>query len=170
MEEIGMNTNKSLGWSETYMKQGISFMLLLLFRGDVLPSGLQAMLNRAISVCGFKAEEYYKGTDEYSNERDDELFLKLFGIWKEQVQLSDEDTQKWLQRIDKWIAQRTRGIMDNNRRNYYGECAAFIAALGEVLESFGEKGAKAGNMEKYKSEYSRRRAFHDELRKYGMKK
>ena len=30
--------------------------------------------------------------------------------------------------------------MDANRRNYYGECAAYIAALGEVRESMGEMG------------------------------
>ena len=35
------------------------------------------------------------------------------------------------------ITMRVKGIMESNRRNYYGECAAFIAALGEVKESRG---------------------------------
>ena len=59
--------------------------------------------------------------------------------------------------------------MDANRRTYYGECAAFIAALGEVKESRGLNRAKMQIMEQYKKEYSRKRAFHQELRYYGMK-
>ena len=59
--------------------------------------------------------------------------------------------------------------MDGNHRKYYNECAAFIAAVGEVKEICGEKNAKADLMEKYRSLYSRRRAFHEELRAYGMK-
>ena len=60
--------------------------------------------------------------------------------------------------------------MNANRRNYYEECAAFVAALGEVLESRGKQGAKNALMEKYRMEYNRRRAFHEELRRYGMKR
>ncbi len=33
--------------------------------------------------------------------------------------------------------------MGANRRNYYGECAAYIAAIGEVKEKLGEKKCKA---------------------------
>lgn len=68
------------------------------------------------------------------------------------------------------ITMRVKGIMESNRRNYYGECAAFIAALGEVKESRGEWNVKANLMEYYKTMYSRRRAFHEELRKFGMRK
>ena len=32
--------------------------------------------------------------------------------------------------------------MEASRRNYYGECAAYIAAIGEVKELSGEKGGK----------------------------
>ena len=57
--------------------------------------------------------------------------------------------------------------MSENRRNYYGECAAYIAALGEVRESLGEAGAKQRIMTDYKEKYSRRNAFRAELRGYG---
>lgn len=40
------------------------------------------------------------------------------------------------------LEKRIEGIMDANRRNYYGECAAYIAALGEVQESMEETDAK----------------------------
>ena len=53
--------------------------------------------------------------------------------------------------------------------NDYGECAAFIAAFGEMLQSRGTANAKESAMQWYRREYSRRRAFHEELRGYGMK-
>ena len=73
------------------------------------------------------------------------------------------------QKNEEWISLRVEAIMTANRRNYYGECAAFVAALGEVLESRGKKGAKNALMEEFRMEYNRRRAFHDELRRYGMR-
>ena len=73
-----------------------------------------------------------------------------------------------LERLEKWTQMRVEGIMEKSHRNYYGECAAFAAALGEVRESRGELWAKAKVMEEYRSQYSRRTAFHQELRAYGM--
>ena len=72
-----------------------------------------------------------------------------------------------VKRITALLEKRTAGIMDANRRNYYGECAAYIAALGEVWESMGEPGAKQRLMTSYKDAYPRRSAFREEMRKYG---
>lgn len=72
-----------------------------------------------------------------------------------------------VKRITELLEKRTAGIMDANRRNYYGECAAYIAALGEVLESMGDMNAKQRLMTSYKDKYSRRSAFREELRRYG---
>jgi len=67
------------------------------------------------------------------------------------------------------LAKRTKGIMEANRRNYYGECAAFIAALGEVKESLGETDAKQKLMTSYKEKYPRRSAFRAEMKFYGWR-
>ena len=72
-----------------------------------------------------------------------------------------------IKRIAGLIEKRTEGIMSANRRNYYGECAAYIAALGEVQESLGETGAKQRLMASYKDKYSRKSAFRQDLRNYG---
>lgn len=166
----GMNEKKALGWSYTFMKQGLALFLLLLLEGEKLSAGLNAMLNLAISACSFDAAEYAKGTEETLDGNSREVFWKLFCLWKNSVQLSEREKSEWMDRIDKWIAFRVEGIMENNRRNYYGECAAWIAAFGEVQESMGAVAAKDRIMEQYKSKYSRRRAFHQELRGYGMRK
>ncbi len=46
-------------------------------------------------------------------------------------------------------------------------CAEFIAAL-VVRESLGDAGARAGVLAHYRALYSRRYAFREELRRYGM--
>ena len=67
------------------------------------------------------------------------------------------------------LLKRVEGIMEESRRNYYYECAAYIAALGEVCESRGEVGGKQRVLSEYQSKYSRRRAFHRELKAFGIR-
>jgi hypothetical protein len=167
---VGMNENNTLGWSSTFMKQGLAFMLLLLFQGEKFPNGIKTMQGRAKSACEISADKFYQGTEINSKLDDNELFSQLFNSWKKDVQLTAEETKKWLDRIEKWIAGRVTGIMEGNHRKYYGECASFIAAFGEVQESLGMLDAKMHIMERYEREYFRRRAFHKELVTYGMKK
>ena len=188
MRSKGMITENALGWSFTFMKQGIALMLLLLHKDENYGKGMLAMVNRAQAACGFDVRKYYRGTametsDAYMKDRisftegaDDEkgtidekaVFSNLLKTWKKEVRLSDNDSVLWMERIDHWIEWRVEGIMNGNKRNYYGECASFIAALGEVQESRGVTKGKELIMERYRAAYPRRRAFHDELCLYGM--
>ena len=52
--------------------------------------------------------------------------------------MEQELKERVIRKIEKLLEKRTAGIMEANRRNYYGECAAYIAALGEVKESLGD--------------------------------
>lgn len=167
--KYGMGEKKALGWSSTFMKEGLALFLLLLFNGDVLPKGLEAMLAKVVSACGFHGKAYFNGTGVHADQNDQELFWELFRKWKTEVRVTEKEAVHWMEKIEQLVSMRTAGIMEANRRNYYDECAAFIAALGEVKESQGIKNAKAVIMNRYKTEYSRRRAFHQELRTYGMK-
>ena len=165
-----MKAGKGIGWSSTFMKEGIALMLLLLDSGAENRPGMSAMRDKAIYACSFKSDSYCEGTDLEPGTPTAVLFRDCFQRWKNDVELPESVCESWLKKIDKWVALRVSAIMDANRRNYYGECAAFVAAYGEVLESRGKPGEKARIMQQYKMEYSRRRAFHDELRKFGMRK
>ena len=167
-----MKAGKGIGWSRTFMKEGIALMLLLLDHGAVTVKspGMKEMLRKAVDGCDFTVESFCRGTNIEKMRDDAALFRKLFDQWRETVSMGEKEQQEWLERIKKWIALRVEAIMSENRRNYYDECASFVAAFGEVLESRGIPGAKAKLMEEYRSQYSRRRAFHDSLRAYGMKK
>lgn len=165
----GMDCKEALGWTGTFMKEGIELFLLYLYQGDRLPVGCEKMCHRITQALGFTSEAYFQGLNARDHREDAALFWECFVSWKKMNTISEPEQNDILERLDAWIRLRVKGIMENNRRNYYGECAEFIAALGEVMESRGERGGKARLLEDYRSAYSRRSAFHSELRAYGMR-
>ena len=88
--------------------------------------------------------------------------------WKASFTLSAGDRIKWMTKATELVRRRTTGIMEANKRNHYGECARYIAALGEVVESSGEKNGKKNVMMEYETEYHRRRAFLAEMWKWEL--
>ena len=165
----GLNKSEALGWTGSFMKQGIALYLLYLHDGKWIGKGIAAMAEIAKSAMRFSAEEYKKGTCGLEGIGENDLFCQIFLKWKSMVQMESAVRDRAVKRITALLEKRTEGIMDANRRNYYGECAAYIAALGEVLESQGERGEKQGLMTSYKDKYSRRSAFREEMRNYGWK-
>ena len=165
----GLNKSEALGWTGSFMKQGIALYLLYLHEGQWSGRGIAAMAEIAKSAMRFSAEEYKKGTCGFEGVGGNELFCQLFLKWKSIVQMDSDIRNCAIKRITALLEKRTEGIMGANRRNYYGECAAYIAALGEVRESMGEIGAKQRLMTSYKDKYSRRSAFREEMRNYGWR-
>lgn len=165
----GMNISGSLGWSSTFMKEGIALFLLSLYPEDDLPPGCQAMCRKIVSGLSFDSEKYSKGLILPADTDSCLLFMKCLTQWKKGLTLTPDQQNKLIKKLENWIEKRVEGIMEANRRNYYGECASFIAALGEVKESMGEKNGKERLMETYANAYPRRRSFHEELRRFGMR-
>ena len=163
----GLNKSEALGWTGTFMKQGIALFLIYLYEGKWNGKGISAMAEIAKSAMRFSAQEYQKGISGLEEISENDLFCQLFLQWKTMVQMTSDIRNRAIKRITALLEKRTAGIMDANRRNYYGECAAYIAALGEVRESMGEMGAKQRLMTSYKDKYSRRSAFREEMRNYG---
>lgn len=169
MIENGMSTKNALGWSLTFMKCGIALLLIYLFNGNELPSGCEAMCSLAMDYIEFDKDEYLQGTAaEDTGNGAKELFWTCFSEWKKYTPMEITDREYILKRLDSWVSIRVEGIMQENRRRYYNECAAYIAALGEVNESIGITNGKALLMELYRKRYLRRSAFRKELRRFGM--
>jgi len=163
----GLNKSEALGWTDSFMKQGIALYLLYLYEGQWNGKGIAAMAEIAKSAMRFSAEEYKKGICGVEGIGENDLFYQIFLKWKSMVQMESDTRNCAVKKITALLEKRTEGIMNANRRNYYGECAAYIAALGEVWESMGESGAKQRLMTSYKDKYSRRSAFRQEMRNYG---
>ncbi len=163
----GLHKSEALGWTGTFMKQGIALFLIYLHEGRWNGKGIAAMAEMAKNAMRFSAIEYRKGACVPEEMDEDDLFSRLFLQWKSMAPMESDIRGRALKRITALLEKRTAGIMDANRRNYYGECAAYIAALGEVRESMGEPGAKQRLMTSYKDAYPRRSAFREEMRKYG---
>ena len=165
----GLNKSEALGWTGTFMKQGMALYLLYLYEGQWNGKGISAMAEIARRAMGFSAEEYQKGICGLEEMSEKDLFCQLFVKWKSMVQMEADIRNRAGKRITELMEKRTEGIMNANRRNYYGECAAYIAALGEVRESMGELGAKQSLMTSYKNVYPRRSAFREEMRRFGWR-
>lgn len=163
----GLNESEAVGWTGTFMKQGIALYLLYLYEGGQLDQGMSAMADMGKTAMGFSKKEYQKGLYMPDDINEKELFYSLFLEWKSMMQMEPEIRIRAIEKIELLLEKRTEGIMSGNHRNYYGECAAYLAALGEVKESLGELGAKQRLMTSYKDKYSRRSAFRAEMETYG---
>lgn len=182
VREGAMNATNSLGWSASFMKCGLAAFLLLLTEDGSLPQdaaqqggelktmkpGAREMLRRIVAAAGFDKSEYEKGTLRLIEESNEGWFLTCWNHWKRTVPLSREQREALLGWAEGLVTKRVQGIMEGNHRNYYGECAAYIAALGEARESGGEPNGKQAIMAKYMEAYNRRSAFRQVMRGYGM--
>ncbi len=169
VKEHAMKEKNSLGWSTTFMKCGLAAFMLLLMEGENLQSGCREMCRRVVSETGFDKEEYQRSILKTISSGSQEWFWECFCNWKKMIAFSEEEKNQYLPWVEKLVLKRVNGIMEGNRRKYYDECAGYIAALGEVIESRGENGGKQRVMKEYKALYSRRTAFHKELRAFGMR-
>lgn len=182
VREGAMNATNSLGWSASFMKCGLAAFLLLLTEDGSLPQdaaqqggelktmkpGAREMLRRIVAAVGFDKSEYEKGTLRFIEESNEGWFLTCWNHWKRTVPLSREQREALLGWAEGLVTKRVQGIMEGNHRNYYGECAAYIAALGEAREAGGEPNGKQAIMAKYMEAYNRRSAFRQVMRGYGM--
>ena len=78
---------------------------------------------------GFSIKTYQQGVLEIFCEEEHDLFYSVFSKWKSITVMEPDIKAKAIKRIKGLLEKRTEGIMNANRRNYYGECAAYIAAL-----------------------------------------
>ena len=164
-----LNYPRALGWSGTFMKIGISLFLLAIYEGDWDDVGIHNIATDVRSYLLFTSDEYHKGCHDADLSNDMTLFEDVFKKWKELTPMDDETKQATLLKISNLLERRVQGVMDNNKRKYYAECACYISALGAVRESLGESGAKQTIMTQYRDTYPRRSSFIAQLEAFGWR-
>lgn len=167
--ENGMKPLKMLGWSDTFLECGIPLFFLLTYNDINLDIAMLKMCRTAADYMSFRGEDYYRGTLlDHTESSDEILFWKLFRQTRCTDKLSDEEQKKITDCLTDLTELRTNLIVSGTKRNYYSECAAYIAALGEVKESHGKDGAKQKLLYSYKVKYPRHSAFIRELKNFGL--
>ena len=53
-----MDAGDGIGWSSTFMKEGIALLLLLLYSGDLSLPGISEMIEMAVYGCSFSIDSY----------------------------------------------------------------------------------------------------------------
>lgn len=165
----GMKIKKTLGWSDTFLKHGIPLFLLLMYNSATLDTATKQMCKITLEYTEFNTLNYCRGTQLKKSESKEVLFWKLFRQIRKSNNLSDEEQENIMDRLADLIEIRTELIVSGQKRNYYNECATYIAAYGEVIEALGETGFKQMLLSKYKSKYPRHSAFIRELKSFGLK-
>ena len=104
---LGLSEKNVLGWSSTFMNEGIALFLLLLYKGEVLPKGLETMIKSLMCRCSFNTSKFFEGTNLHGEESEVELFWELFCKWREVVDISEEKYNEWIQMLEKYISSET---------------------------------------------------------------
>ncbi len=152
LQKIQKKKNKAF-WEQDFMKHGFALFCLYLYPDTKLKLGCQYLCDHLKKHFHISDENMWKGLQKHRN------FIPI----------PEEYKQELMQKLQNLLASHTKQVMENNQRAQYEECAAFAAALGEILEAGGTNNAKQELLLAYKAEYSRRIAFHRELRTFGMK-
>ncbi len=162
-----------LGWTGHFVKCGISLFLLLLYQGEQLESGCAGAAWEAMKSMGFDSAHYLQGTRQEGETESDPaqgtaIFWKAFCSWKRFYPLTEKQANLYLRKLETLIDKRIRAIVSGQFRNHYYASAQLAAALGEVKESRGERGAKENILQHYRREFPRHSSFHAALRDCGM--
>ena len=78
----GLHKSEALGWTGTFMKQGIALFLIYLHEGRWNGKGIVSMAEMAKNAMRFSAMEYRKGACVPAEVDEDDLFSRLFFQWK----------------------------------------------------------------------------------------
>ena len=147
-------TKRSLGWSGEFISPGISMLLVYLHHGD-LSSAVMRKVAQDIKIFIGYQEEY--------GEPD---FMERLEVWRKTIVIPEEKEKEILAYLAGTIDQRVEAIVGGNHRKSYWKAAKLGAALGEVEESLGKKNGKSLRIQKYQKQFSRHRAFKEEISKF----
>ena len=139
--------------------QGAALIALFLYPDGAIHEGGKEMLRILETGLPFHAKEYVKGLGISEISDNTNILWDCLQKCRSHTPLPDRESD---------CAQYTANVMQYNLRNDYATCAAYAAVIGEIMEFEGKTPSKNDYLLNWKQEYSRRTAYHRELRNYGM--
>ncbi len=148
-----LNPDYYLGLRGEGIKETLSLILTILYKdgSETLPEEIEDFSESIFSLND-------DGIEVFRNDDPEKTVQEFFKKWKSDLPEINHDTALiMIEHFKDLIEKRTQAIMAKGRTNYYGECAAFIVAIGMVEESLGKEGAMIELVEKYRAQYPCRR-------------
>ncbi len=95
----------------------------------------------------------------------DKSFEEYFLIWKDKINLPQQEYDKYISWCEKQVEKRVYDITSKKNRGLYYKAAELLVQMGEVLESNGKANGKLLTVNHYKQINSRKSAFKAEIDK-----
>lgn len=169
VKNISQNPKGSLGWSSSFIDNGIRLFLLYLYDRP-FPSKSAQSIASYIGFCDEKErKELLKFETEIQRdcqERQVSEFWNYFQKWKKYFQMEKEEREKYLTWAENIIYKRADAIVAGQHRSHYGEVAGLLAIVGEIKADMGMKGAERNIYEQYRKKFPRHSSFQAEMRVY----
>lgn len=166
---ISRNPKGSLGWSSSFIQDGIRLFLLYLYEKK-LPSKAAASIAAYVGFTDKKDTknllEFERRIQEESSKCKVSEFWNYFQRWKVYFPMDEEKKKRYLAWAEKIVYSRADAIVSGQHRNHYGQVAVLLAMVGEIKEGMGETGAKNRIFADYKSKFPRHSSFQREMKTY----
>lgn len=143
-------------------------LLIYFYAGEDMLPGIRAMCMKAVENIDFRPDKYFFLNAEKTEDiKSEELLFMCVRKWKKYAMSEYDYKEEFLKYIGNAIHTDTVNVLKRQERFCYGNCASYIAALGEVNDSIGntDKG-KTALINQYNKEFPRYRAFRKELQSF----
>lgn len=151
IQQICIKDRETLGWSNSFKGMAIPLFLLMLDKNKHYSKAGTKLITNLQNRIVFNEKDYGKS------------FIEYFTMWKERIELTEEEYIQYILWCEGEVAKRVEGITGNNHRNSYHKAAELIVQMGETLESNGKVNGKMLTVDYYKKLNSRKSAFKAEI-------
>lgn len=169
VKKMSKNPTGSLGWSNSFIREGIRLFLLYLYDCPVPSKAAE----RIASYIGFPDEKNQNELLQFEIEIQRECqklqvseFWNYFQRWKKYFPMERAEQEKYLTWTENIVYQRADAIVSGKYRNHYSEVSGLLAIVGEIKEMMGMQGARIDIYEQYKKKFPRHSSFQRELKEY----
>lgn len=152
-------------------KCALSLLLIYFYDGADMMPGIRAMCLKAVENIDFKPDKYFfLNVEKPENIKPEELLFECIKKWKQYANSGYDYKEECMKYIGKEIHTNTANMLKQQARSFYGDCASYIAAFGEVNDSLGNNsGGKDVLVDQYLKEFPRYSAFRRELQYFTAK-
>ena len=144
----------------------LSLLILYLFDGKKLGLGCDALLSKVIKMSKSNDDNNFVGFESITSEGKREFFYECFKKWKQLKSIRNTEKTNILGKIDNFLMRHYQALVKNNKRSAYNQCAKYIVAMAEVVESLNQQLSKLDYINKFVSVFPDRTIFKNELRAF----